>query len=59
MPQETERPVELHRKVQISQILTTQILEVIHNAGADRDLALSVLRAVRAHIKAIHDYESV
>lgn len=60
MPEpQVERPAELHRKVQISQILTTQILEVIHNAGANRYLALTVLDAVRAHIEAIHDAESV
>jgi hypothetical protein len=39
--------------LQEDQILVTQILEVIHNAGMHRERALAVLAIARAHIDAM------
>jgi hypothetical protein len=46
-------PASLCPVIQEDQILVTQILEVIHNAGIHRERALAVLNVARAHIDAI------
>ena len=39
--------------LQEDQILVTQLLEVMHNAGMYRERALAILAVVRAHVEAI------
>jgi hypothetical protein len=49
----SNRPDSLCSVIQEDQILVTQILEVIHNAGMYRERALAVLSVAHAHIDAM------
>lgn len=49
----SKRPGCLSSALQEDQILVTQLLEVMHNAGLYREQALAVLAIVQSHVEAM------